>query len=256
MNVTFPTTSVVAITILQIAAAAQSLPAITAVSAFAGKTASATIQLAPDGSQRVLLERLARAEATWAINRTDSYEFTFELACNGLMPLPPPGYAPMVFRVRGGAVETPPQVLSRMPAWLESTEFAATVEGHFRFIRKSLEMHPYRLDVEYDSIDGHPTRVCVDPSFGTDDEYGFVITGLKGLPPGERSSPFSAHASARPGDRHFIDYFTVDPPQLEPDPAVQPKQWRPTTIGRRSSASIRKSRMWRGTPSARLRSSI
>jgi hypothetical protein len=46
-----------------------------------------------------------------------------------------------------------------------------------------------------------------------------------------------------PSSVRVARYFTVEPPQLDPAPAVQPKQWRPTTIDRASSACIRKSRM-------------
>ena len=51
-------------------------------------------------------------------------------------------------------------------------------------------------------------------------------------------------------------WATVAPPQLDPAPAVQPKQCRSTTIDRDSSASRLKSAMWRGTPGSTGMSSI
>lgn len=51
-------------------------------------------------------------------------------------------------------------------------------------------------------------------------------------------------------------YATVAPPQLDPAPAVQPKQWRSTTMDRDSSASRSKSAMCRGTPGSTGMSSI
>ena len=51
-------------------------------------------------------------------------------------------------------------------------------------------------------------------------------------------------------------YETVAPEQLDPAPAVQPKQWRSTTIDRDSSASRSKSAMCRGTPGSTGMSSI
>lgn len=58
------------------------------------------------------------------------------------------------------------------------------------------------------------------------------------------------------GVQMFAADVTVDPPQLEPAPAVQPKQWRPTTIDRPLRASARKAPIWPGAPSATPRSSI
>ena len=51
-------------------------------------------------------------------------------------------------------------------------------------------------------------------------------------------------------------WATVAPPQPDPAPAVQPKQWRSTTIDRESSASRSKSAMCRGTPGSTGMSSI
>ena len=65
----------------------------------------------------------------------------------------------------------------------------ATVERQFAFIRKALEGRPYRVDVRFDPRRGYPTRVCVDPSVVTDDDFGFVITDFKILPNAGGSSP-------------------------------------------------------------------
>ncbi len=79
---------------------------------------------------------------------------------------------------------------------------------------------------------------------------GMAITArslLGWTPPGAETP------SPRGVSRH---YATVAPPQLDPAPAVQPKQCRSTTIDRDSSASRSKSAMCRGTPGSTGMSSI
>jgi hypothetical protein len=71
----------------------------------------------------------------------------------------------------------------------------STVEKLFAFIRKAWTARPsdpdpgdlmrvptrFRMDVQYDQARGFPTRLCVDPSTVSDDEFGFLITDFKVL---------------------------------------------------------------------------
>ena len=127
------------------------------------------------------LDELAKAEATWLAEKPRAYQFTLRLACNGLIPTPPPGYGLWLFEVNGEE--------TRLAGLRPDLADYATVERQFAFIRKAVERRPYRVDVQYDPRRGHPTRVCVDPSVVTDDDFGFVITDFKVLPNAAARSP-------------------------------------------------------------------
>lgn len=75
------------------------------------------------------------------------------------------------------------------------------------------------------------------------------MTGLLGRSDG-------ASAIAAPTSHRFPDTFTVEPPQLDPAPAVQPKQWRPVTIARPISRAGSKSKIVCGEGSSTGNSSI
>jgi Family of unknown function (DUF6174) len=134
-------------------------------------------------SRLKLLDELAEAEATWVAQKPHAYQFTFRFACNGLIATPPPGYGLWLFEVNGEA--------TRFAGVRPDMADYATVERQFAFIRKAVERRPFRVDVRYDPRRGYPTRVCVDPSVVTDDDFGFLITDFKILPNagGRGSSP-------------------------------------------------------------------
>ena len=89
------------------------------------------------------------------------------------MPPPPSNVQPWVFRVKGSESILGADVTAMVRSKLEQYE---TVEKQFEFIRTALKSRPDRLNVAYDQDRGYPTRVCVDPSAVTDDEYGFSVT--------------------------------------------------------------------------------
>jgi hypothetical protein len=125
---------------------------------------------------------LAAAEAKWAVKKPDVYEFTYKRIC--FCPLPPPGKPgsePIVFRVLNG-------VGYLQGAWADRPEAGqglapySTVEKQFDYIRTELDKHPYRAEIVYDTDDGHPTRVYIDPLQNTaDEEYGFTVMGFTSL---------------------------------------------------------------------------
>ena len=89
------------------------------------------------------------------------------------MPQPPSNVQPWVFRVKGSESILGADVTAMVRSKLERYE---TVEKQFEFIRTAINSKPNRLNVAYDQDRGYPTRVCVDPSPVTDDEFGFVVT--------------------------------------------------------------------------------
>jgi uncharacterized protein DUF6174 len=143
------------------------------------------------------LEELVRAEAKWQASKTEAYEFRFQYACNGLLaPNPsdvPPG---MLFRVKDGESTYLRPGAVPVPVAAELVQYS-TVEKLFAFIRKAWAARPpepepsdvmrfnlprFRLDVQYDSARGYPTRLCVDPdAMVSDNEFGFLITDFKVL---------------------------------------------------------------------------
>ena len=126
------------------------------------------------------LEQLARAESRWLANKPDVYEFRFEYGCNGLIPPQPnpplPGAQPWMFQVKGGRSTLMADVTAPVRAKMEQYE---TVEKQFAFIRTAWGSRPHAVSVTYDQRLGYPTRVCVDPTLATDDEFGFVITDFR-----------------------------------------------------------------------------
>ena len=122
---------------------------------------------------------LVRAEARWAVNTPEAYEFTFERIC--FCAPPPPGQAPWRFRVKGGQGVLIGETSAGRRADFEKY---STVEKQFAFIRSSLEKKPERTEIEYDPKYGYPKRVYIDPRSNTfDDEYGFLIKDFRVLGP-------------------------------------------------------------------------
>jgi hypothetical protein len=132
-------------------------------------------------------QQLANAESKWLANKANAYEFRFEYACNGTIPPSPPGLQPWVFRVKGRESTLTADVTATVRAKLEQYE---TVEKQFAFIRTILESRPYRVTVTYDQGRGYPTRVCVDPTPVTDDEFGFIIVDWRALAVPHPGKPF------------------------------------------------------------------
>ena len=127
------------------------------------------------------LDDLARAEAKWQASGIDAYEFRFQRACNGLIPPTPPGVqSGLLFRVKDGKTAFFRADVLAEPVAPDLVPYS-TVERMFAFIRRAWTLRPSRMDVQYDPVRGHPTRVCVDPTPVTDDEFGFLVTDFKVL---------------------------------------------------------------------------
>src|SRR4051812_26961159 len=127
------------------------------------------------------LQQLAGAEARWATAKPAAYEFKVEPACNGLIPPTPSGYQSPLMQVRG----------ARNTSAIDPSAWSAkydTVEKQFAFIRTAWNSKPVGMKVEYDQRLGYPIRVCVDPTLGTDDEFGFIVTDFRVIPD-HRPSP-------------------------------------------------------------------
>ena len=124
--------------------------------------------------------QLATAEAKWAMNKPQVYEFTIKLLC--FCPPVPPGYEPIVFRVENGAalLLTGARTVSVQTGAPTGLDKYGTVEKQFEFIRAELRKRPYRVEIEYDSDRGYPRRVYIDPEQNVaDDEYGFSVEGFR-----------------------------------------------------------------------------
>jgi hypothetical protein len=121
-----------------------------------------------------LVEQLTRAEAIWAASKPGAYEFTFAHACNGTIPLTPPGWPTRwLIQVKGEESTLPRFVVGDARETLEA--YGTTVEKQFAFIRKAWAARPVGMEVQYDPRYGYPTRVCVDPTALTDDQFGFTV---------------------------------------------------------------------------------
>ena len=73
---------------------------------------------------------------------------------------------------------------------------------------------------------------------------------------GQREGRHGARRCPARSRRQPAEPSAVAPPQLDPAPAVQPKQCRPVTMARASRAARSKSAMWRGAGPFTGRSSI
>jgi hypothetical protein len=125
---------------------------------------------------------LSAAEAKWAANKPQVYEFTFKQIC--FCPPPPPGKAgsePIVFHVQDGIGALTGAWADR-PQARQGMDKYSTVEKQFAFIRAALATRPYRTEIEYDPDEGYPRRVYIDPQKNAaDDEYGFEVQGFRSL---------------------------------------------------------------------------
>jgi Family of unknown function (DUF6174) len=127
-------------------------------------------------------DQLAAAEAKWAANKPQVYEFTLNLL--GFLPPAPPSFDPMVFRVEDGvgSLVTGARTAVLKTGSASGVEKYGTVEKQFAFIRAALAKRPYRVEIEYDSDLGYPRRVYIDPQQNVaDDEYGFTVEGFRSL---------------------------------------------------------------------------
>jgi hypothetical protein len=124
------------------------------------------------GAPPEYLQQLASAEARWAANKPEAYEFRVQPACNGLIPPNPPQFRPPLIRVSAGQSTMDADRTSPMAKY-------DTVEKQFAFIRTAWDSKPLRVEVQYDQRRGYPIRVCVDPGLPTDDEFGFLLTDFR-----------------------------------------------------------------------------
>jgi hypothetical protein len=128
-----------------------------------------------------VLDELGRAETKWKTSKIQAYQFRFQYACNGLIPPPPPGAPPILFRVNNRISTSLRPGADPVAVPGELVQYSA-VENLFAFIREAWEKRPDRLEASYDEARGYPTRVCVAPAaVVADDEYGFLITDFKVL---------------------------------------------------------------------------
>ena len=91
---------------------------------------------------------------------------------------------------------------------------------------------------------------------GRGQERRLLLAHVRGEPCLDRASDGRFREDANATHHATVGRSTTAPPQLDPAPAVHPKQCRPTTIARCSSASRSKSRMWAGARASTPRPSI
>jgi len=124
---------------------------------------------------------LATAEAKWAANKPQMYEFTYKQIAF-VPPVPPgkPGSEPIVFRVLNAIGYLQGAWADRQEA-IRGLDPYSTVEKQFAFIRGQLGKHPYEVTVEFDPDDGHPTHVRFNLEHVADADSGFTVTGFMRL---------------------------------------------------------------------------
>src|SRR5437879_1615792 len=133
---------------------------------------------APAAAQVSPEDQLAAAEAKWAANKPQVYEFRISPRFCCVIRLKGPSLEPMVFRVDNGK----PSLVSGEPALVAQGDIYNTVEKLFTFIRAKNAKRPYRTEIEYDPDFGYPRRVYIKLfENAADDEYGFVIEGFRPL---------------------------------------------------------------------------
>ena len=145
-----------------------------------GSPVAHALQVPAKGAPERVAE-LARAETKWQTSRIDAYEFRIRHACNGLIPVPPPGVPPgPLFRIEGGETRFLRADVDAEPVAPDLVQYS-TVERLFASVRAALARPVRKMEVQYDQAHGYPTRLCVDPSVVADDEFGFVVTDFKVL---------------------------------------------------------------------------
>jgi hypothetical protein len=112
----------------------------------------------------------ARAKALWADEGPASYSITIFRACECLAD------RPVVVTVVGGVVESRRYAEAGDDVPANYAGLFPSVDGLFDMIDDLRRQKVAMIDVQYDPVDGHPTRIDVDRVRRTvDDEFRYTI---------------------------------------------------------------------------------
>lgn len=124
-------------------------------------------------------EQLADARARWDQVGPDNYDYDvrWDCFCGGLVgrwiEVSVRGNVVITARYADTGLEVEPQYLPQVP----------TIAGLFDQVATIVAEDPDRLDVRYDSDDGHPVMLSVDRIHNAvDDEYSFQSRNLQAMP--------------------------------------------------------------------------
>lgn len=114
---------------------------------------------------------LAEARDRWAARGPASYAVTVTMACFcGELS------NPVLVTVRNGAVESRVYVATGAPVNPQAAAFFPAVDGLFDVIESAMNKPAGSLDVDYDPVLGHPTRISIDwSSKYVDDEVTYTV---------------------------------------------------------------------------------
>ncbi len=122
-----------------------------------------------------LKRRLADATDLWIDSGYDNYEFVLSRQC-----FCPPGItAPIRIEVRGGQVFSATSVETGQPVD-DSNVTIMTIPELFNWISEKLNRDPEFAELEFDTDNGHPTKVSINPIINLfDDEEAFFVEDLE-----------------------------------------------------------------------------
>ena len=115
---------------------------------------------------------LSSNQSKWNKKNIAIYEFTLTINCF----CPQERVGPHVIKVVDGQIVS----VNNMPYDPDATGELMTIDDLFTFVATSIERHPYRKTIEYNSTFGYPQTVWFDfNKTMADEEIGYQITGFK-----------------------------------------------------------------------------
>jgi hypothetical protein len=119
-------------------------------------------------------KELSSNQSKWNRKNIVSYEFSLTINCF----CPEERVGPHLIKVVDGQIVS----VNNLPYDPSSAGALLTIDDLFIFIATSIERHPYKQTIEYNSTLGYPQTVWFDYNSDiADEELGYVVTGFKVL---------------------------------------------------------------------------
>jgi hypothetical protein len=119
-------------------------------------------------------KELSSNQSKWNRKNIVSYEFSLTINCF----CPDERVGPHLIKVVDGQIVS----VNNLPYDPGTTGELMTIADLFTFVATSIESHPYRKTIEYNSAFGYPQTVWFDYNNAiADEELGYVVTGFKVL---------------------------------------------------------------------------
>jgi hypothetical protein len=113
-------------------------------------------------------------QSKWNRKKIVNYEFTLKIGCF----CPQERVGPHIIKVVNDEIVS----VNDLPYDISKTGALMTINQLFSYLKATIDGHPYKKTVEYNSVYGYPQNIYFDFNQGmADEEIGYQITDFKEL---------------------------------------------------------------------------